>query len=330
MAGPIQLHLDAAKRAPTRMGEEIRRGLQAELPTLPSKYFYDDRGSELFELITQLPEYYQTRTEEALLAQVADDVVGRVAPRELVELGSGAGRKIGLLLMAMARARRAARLTMFDINAKFVADSVRMLQARFPHVPVRGLTGDFTGDLTALGPGGDRLAVLFAGTIGNLHPHEVPGFLSRVAGQLRPGDAFLVGVDVVKDPARLHAAYNDAAGITAAFNRNILSHLNAALGADFEPEAWAHVAFWDARREWIEMRLRATRMCRVRIPGARYERTFAAGDEIRTELSCKYTSASFARLLPGTNLVLEQWFTDPEQLFALALLRRNQIPLRLA
>jgi len=328
MAEPTQVLFHSAPLA--GMAADVRHGLSERLPSLPSKYFYDDHGSELFEQITRLPEYYQTRTEEALLARIADDLMGRQSASELVELGSGAGRKIAALLEAMARAGRAVRLTLFDINARFVAESARVLAARYPEVPVRGVTGDFGGDLSALGAGGGRLAVLFAGTIGNLHPDEVPGFLARVAAQLEPGDGFLVGVDVVKDQGRLEAAYNDAAGVTAEFNRNMLRHINRELGADFVLDAWEHVAFYDAANAWIEMRLRTVADCRVRIPAARFERTFRAGDEIRTELSCKYARGTFARLLPGTGLVLDEWYADGENLFALALLRRVLSPLRLA
>jgi len=320
MADPTRLRQQAVPTA--RMAREVREGLLAERPWLSSKYFYDDRGSELFEAITRVPEYYQTRTEEALLERVAPDVVARVQPRELVELGSGAGRKIGLLLDAMSAAGVAPRVRMFDINAAFVADSVERLAARYPRADIRGLAGDFMDDLAALGPGGGRLAVLFAGTIGNLHPSEVPGFLARVARQLAPGDGFLVGVDLVKDVARLEAAYNDADGITAEFNRNVLHHVNAALGGDFVPDAWEHVAFYDTANAWIEMRLRATAACRVRVAAAGVDRRFRAGDEIRTEISCKYTRSSFARLLPGTGLMLDRWYFDDDRLFTLALLRR--------
>lgn len=315
--------VEAARHARTaRMAQEVRAGLTAPRPWLPSKYFYDDRGSRLFEAITALPEYYQTRTEERLLETVAADVIARTRPVELVELGSGAGRKIGLLLEAMLRARRPARCRLFDINALYLTESVRRLAGRFPDVDVRGVVGDFTEDLSALGPGGGRLAVLFAGTIGNLHPDDVPAFLGRVSAQLEPGDGFLVGVDLVKDVARLEAAYNDAAGVTAEFNRNILRHVNAALGADFDPDAFAHVAFYDRDCAWIEMRLAVTRVSHVRIPAAGLVLDFAPGDEIRTEISCKYTCQSFAALLPGTGLAIESWYTDPERLFALALLRR--------
>jgi L-histidine N-alpha-methyltransferase len=316
-------HIEVARRAAarrSRMALEVRAGLAADPPTLPSKYFYDDRGSRLFETITTLPEYYQTRTEERLLETVADEVVSAVRPHELVELGSGAGRKIRLLLEAMRRAGLASRCVMLDINELFLADSVRRLEGEFPGLKVRGILGDFTEDLPLLGPGGRRLVVLLAGTIGNLHPEEVPAFLTRVAAQLSPGDGFLVGLDLVKDPGRLEAAYNDAAGVTAEFNRNILRHINSELGADFDPGAFAHVAFYDPRRAWIEMRLQATRLMHVRIPAAGLTLELGPGDEIRTELSCKYTRESFSSKLDGTGLRLQAWFTDGERLFALALL----------
>jgi L-histidine N-alpha-methyltransferase len=305
------------------MADEVRRGLTAPLRSLPSKYFYDDRGSRLFEAITALPEYYQTRTEERILEAVADQVVARTRPRELVELGSGAGRKIGLLLEAMDRSQRAERLVLLDINRRFVKQAARRLGARYPGLLVRGLVADFTEDLSMLGPGGGRLVVFFAGTLGNLSQDEARRFLARVARHLEPGDALLVGADLVKDRGRLEAAYNDATGVTAEFNRNLLRHLNRALGADFEPDAFEHVAFWDEARQWIEMRLRASRACRVTIPAAELTVEFDAGEEIRTEISCKYTCQTFRALLPGTGLALGAWFTDPDRLFALALLERT-------
>lgn len=319
-------HIESARgdeERTARMVEEIREGLTARPRWLPSKYFYDDRGSRLFEEITALPEYYQTRTEERLLASVASNVVERVQPAELVELGSGAGRKIRLLLAAMARAGRLERCVLLDINARYLADSTRALAADFPGLSVRGVVGDFLDDLDLLGPGGGRLAVFFAGTIGNLHPRQVPPFLRGMAACLAPGDGFLVGLDLVKDVARLEAAYNDAAGVTAEFNRNILRVLNAGLGADFEPEAFEHVACYDPANAWVEMRLRSARLQRVRIPAARLDLAFEAGEEIRTEISCKYTRASFEALLRGSGLALDRWYADPENLFALALLMRS-------
>ena len=307
----------------TRMATEVRAGLQTRPRSLPSKYFYDDRGSELFEAITRLTEYYQTRTEEALLASVADDLIAWTQPEELVELGSGAGRKIVLLLEAMRRAGLPRRIMLFDINASFLRQAATRLQRVDPAVDVRGAVGDFTADLAALGDGSGRLAILFGGTIGNFHPVDATAFLRRLARQLTPGDRFLVGVDVVKNRDRLEAAYNDAAGVTAEFNRNILHHINRKLDADFDVESFEHVAFWDAKRQWIELRLRAVKHLRVHIKAARLDVKFAAGDEIRTEISCKYTRRTFGERLLGTGFMLERWLTDPENLFALAVLRKT-------
>lgn len=304
------------------MAAEVRESLTATPPWLPCKYFYDDRGSALFEEITGLPEYYQTRTEERILEAIADEVVRRARPRELVELGSGTGRKIRLLLDAMRRAGSCERCLLLDINETFLAESCRRLAADYPGLAVLGIVGDFTRDLQALGPGGGRLAVFFAGTIGNLHPDEVPPFLARLARRLEPGDSFLLGVDLVKDESRLHAAYNDAAGVTARFNLNILQVVNDRLGADFDLAGFEHVAFYDRENAWIEMRLRARRDCRVRVPAAGLDLRFRRGDEVRTEISCKYTRASLEALLPGTGLHVEGWFTDPEELFAMVLLGR--------
>jgi L-histidine N-alpha-methyltransferase len=325
MAVPNRL-VEPPRRLPdavARMAAEVRAGLLAHPRTLPSAYFYDDRGSELFEEITRLPEYYQTRTEEALLASLADELIDRTRATELVELGSGAGRKVRLLLDAMRRAGRSRRLTLFDINGSFVRQAIARLHVWDPAVALRGVVGDFMADLGALGSGGGRLAILFGGTIGNVHPDGVPAFLRRVAAQLAIGDHFLVGVDLVKDRARLEAAYNDAAGVTAEFNRNLLRHVNHALGGTIDVAAFAHVAFWNPRRRWIEMRLRATRPVRARIAAAQLAVHFEPGDEIRTEISCKYTRRTFNARVRGTGLVLDRWFTDPERLFALVLLRRT-------
>ena len=313
----------APKEAFAAMAAEVREGLSRRpLPELPCKYFYDERGSELFERITGLPEYYPTRTETAILEAHAVEVVDAVGPRELAELGSGAGHKIRLFLDAMRSRRSLESVVLLEINEGYLRESVDRLQDDFPEARVRGIVGDFLHDLPALGPGGGRLLLFLAGTLGNLHPDDLPAFFRATAAVLAPGDGFLVGVDLVKDPARLHAAYNDSAGVTAEFNLNILCVLNDRLGADLDPAAFEHVAFYDAERQWVEMRLRARRAVRARVPGAGVEIALAAGEEIRTELSCKYTRDSFSSRLPGTGLLLDRWMTDPDGLFASALLRR--------
>jgi L-histidine N-alpha-methyltransferase len=312
------------KEAFAAMAAEVREGLSRRpLPELPCKYFYDERGSELFERITGLPEYYPTRTETAILEAHAAEVVDAVAPRELAELGSGAGHKIRLFLDAMRSRRSLESVVLLEISEGYLRDSVERLRADYPEARVAGIVGDFVHDLPALGPGGGRLLLFLAGTLGNLHPDDVPAFFRAAAAVLAPGDGFLVGVDLVKDPERLHAAYNDSAGVTAEFNLNILCVLNDRLGADLDPAAFEHVAFYDAERQWIEMRLRARRPVVARVPAAGVEIALAAGQEIRTELSCKYTRDSLSSRLAGTGLLLERWTTDPEGLFAFALLRRT-------
>ncbi len=312
----------SAEAEAARMAAEVREGLSRRpLPTLPSKYFYDERGSALFDEITRLPEYYPYRTEETILREIAGEVVARVRPRELVELGSGLGIKTRLLLDAMRREWLLDRCTLLDISEEALLASASALAAAYPGLSVTGIVGDFLEDLGELGPGGSRLVLFLAGTIGNLHPDEVPDFFVRLARGLAPGDGVLVGVDLVKDERRLHAAYNDAAGVTAEFNRNVLRVVNRGLSGDFDPEAFQHVAFYDRERAWIEMRLRATRDVRVHLPGAGLDLTLSRGDEIRTELSCKYTRESFASRLPRSGLAIEGWYTDGEGLFASVLLR---------
>jgi L-histidine N-alpha-methyltransferase len=308
--------------AESAMAREVRAGLLQPLPELPSKYFYDDRGSRLFEEITRLPEYYPTRTEISILERVAPEVVSLSLPREVVELGSGAGRKIRLLLDA-AWPAGTRRLVFFDINEAFVRDSLARLRAVYPGLLGRGIVGDFSLGLSPLGPGRGRLLLFLGGTIGNFHPSAVPSFFADAAQRLAPGDAFLLGVDLVKDIGRLEAAYNDTRGVTAEFNRNILRVVNRRLGANFAPEAWEHVAFFDRERSWIEMRLRASSPQRVTVPAADVEMSLAKGAEIRTEISCKYTRKTLEPLLEGSGLRLERWMTDDERLFALAFLRRE-------
>jgi len=303
--------------------EELRQALGGTLPAIPSRFLYDDQGSELFEQITALPEYYQTRTELAILESQADRIIADADPLHLGELGSGAGRKIGLLVEAAQRHRRCKSLTLLDINASFLQASVKELQLEYPEVRVYGSVGRFTTDLDRLGRGGRRLIALFGGTIGNFPPDQTVPFLQHLASITGPTDSLLIGFDLVKDPGVLEAAYNDSQGVTAAFNRNILRVFNRATGATFDPDAFEHVAFYDADNAWIEMRLRATRQTRATLPAIGWSRTLAPGDQVRTEISCKYTRERVQIYAKAAGLGLAGWYTDEQERFALGLLRRR-------
>jgi L-histidine N-alpha-methyltransferase len=246
-----------------------------------------------------------------------------VRPRRLVELGSGAGRKIRLLLDAWQARGGGESCTLLDVNQSFLDASVAALRASYPGLVFRGVLGDFTTDLPALGPGGGRLTVFFAGTVGNLYPDERRAFFAEIARSMAPSDALLLGADLVKDHAVLTAAYDDPEGVTAAFNRNALSVLNRRFGADFDPEAFAHVALYDADNAWIEMRLRAERAVVVHLAGLDLRLELPAGAEIRTEVSCKFTRASLTAAAGEAGLAIAGWYTDPEERFALALVRRG-------
>jgi L-histidine N-alpha-methyltransferase len=316
----IEVHGEVAESRDVE-ARAVWDGLMQPLPAINPKYFYDDRGSELFERITQLPEYYQTRTELAMLERLANEIAGRARPHELVELGSGAGRKVHLLLNAIRDHGLLTTCVLLDVNTLFLRESAQRLAADYPEMLVRGVQGDFTRDLGAIGPGAPRLFILLAGTIGNLSPSELGPFLATVRSAMVADDRFLVGLDLVKDPARLEAAYNDAAGVTAEFNRNILSVLNSRFATDFDPSAFEHRAFWDPEHRWIEMRLRAIRPVTVTMKGEDRVLRLEAGSEIRTELSCKFSRESLGRTLDAGGFRLDGWWTDPAQDFALALLR---------
>ena len=295
--------------------------LLAPSPEINPKYFYDDAGSALFEEITDLDEYYQMRAELALLETIADDIVDRAQPHEMVELGSGAGRKVHLLLDAIQQRGLLTGCTLFDINGSFLVESATRLSSDYPEILVEGVLGDFTRDLDSIGVGQRRLFVFFGGTIGNIEPWSMPEFLQMVRRAMAADDRFLVGLDLVKDAQRLEAAYNDSAGVTARFNRNMLRVLNTRFGTNFDPESFEHRAFWDAEHEWIEMRLRSTRTQSVEMPGDERLLQLARGAEIRTEISCKYTLQSFSTILTEPGLELDRWWRDAQGDFALALVK---------
>lgn len=305
----------------------LREALTRPLPEVPPRYFYDDVGSELFERITGLEVYYQTRTEISILEMFGKTIMERVQPRHIIELGSGAGRKIRLLLDAWNRSDVERTCTMLDINELFLRQSITRLAADYSQIRFRGIVGDFTEGFGDLGTAAEfeRLVVFFAGTMGNFDPQQRRRFLSDLGRAMGPTDSFLVGVDLVKDSARLEAAYDDPEGVTAAFNINMLSVLNRRFAGNFEPSAFRHRALYDRDNAWIEMRLVANRASRVRLGKLDLDLELAEGSEIRTELSCKFTKASLEQNAREAGLSVVGWYSDPESLFALALLRRSEV-----
>lgn len=302
------------------MAADVLEGLTREgLKEIPPKYFYDTRGSEIFDRITRLPEYYPTRCERTILNRRSAEIVGITGARELVELGSGTASKTRALLYAMAAAGTLERYVPVDVSVAVVEQSAAELIETYPGLRVHGLVGDFEIHLDRLPPGECRLLVFLGGTIGNFYPDERGRFFGGIRRMLEPGDHLLLGVDLVKDVELLEAAYNDAEGVTAEFNRNVLHAINRDLRADFDPLDFEHVAFFDPVNSWIEMRLRAMGEQRVRIDGCDLDVVLADGEEIRTEISTKFTPASLAQEFAEADLHLESFFTDPEGLFGLSL-----------
>jgi L-histidine N-alpha-methyltransferase len=294
-------------------------GLTATPKELPPRWFYDERGSELFDRITRLPEYYPTRTERAILTARAGEIAAAAGADVLVELGSGTSEKTRLLLTAMREAGTLRRFVPFDVDPSVLRLAGDALAEEYPGLEVDGVVGDFTRHLGELPTDGRRLVAFLGSTIGNLAPAERAAILADLAATLRPGDSFLLGTDLVKDENRLVRAYDDAAGVTAEFNRNVLLVLNRELKADFDPEAFAHVARWDAEHEWIEMRLRSVRDQQVNVAALDLGVPFAAGEEMRTEISAKFRREGVERELAAAGLAMTRWWTDPAGDFGLSL-----------
>jgi L-histidine N-alpha-methyltransferase len=297
---------------------DVRAGLTRELKELPPKYFYDSRGSELFDRITSLPEYYPSRAEREILNRRAPEIVSETEARELVELGSGTASKTRALLYAMAGAGSLRRYVPFDVDEAVVERCAQELVELYPGLAVHGVVGDFERDLGHIPAGERRLVAFLGGTIGNLYPAERAAFLGRLRRLMGPSDRLLIGTDLVKDRHVLEAAYNDSQGVTAEFNRNVLRVVNEGLDADFEPEAFEHVAFFDEANSWIEMRLRSNGAQTVRIEGASLEVTFDDGEELRTEISAKFTREAVEQELVEAGLRLDGFHTDERALFGLA------------
>jgi L-histidine Nalpha-methyltransferase len=320
----ITIDQPLAEDDPAARRLELADALAATPRRIPSQYFYDDRGSALFEAITELPEYYPTRAEAALLAAVADEVAELAGASTLVELGSGAATKTRLLLDAMERAGSLDLYVPIDVSASTVERAARELVARYPGLSVHGVVGDFLAHLDILpAPDGRRLVIFLGGTIGNLEPPEARAFLTEVAARMRPGEHLLLGVDLIKDRERLVAAYNDAAGVTAEFNLNALAVVNRVLDADFDAARFRHHAPWNEELHRIEMWLVASEPMRVRLAAVDRTLDLAAGEAILTEVSTKYDEALARELLSAAGFSLARWFVADERLFGLALAARR-------
>ncbi|MEU6769719.1 L-histidine N(alpha)-methyltransferase [Streptomyces sp. NPDC046759] len=294
---------------------DVLHGLTVQPKWLPPKWFYDARGSELFEQITELPEYYPTRAEREILATRSDEIAAASGARTLVELGSGSSEKTRYLLDALAPSA----YIPVDVSESALTQAGKALVADHPDLEVHALIADFTAPLTLPTTPGPRLVAFLGGTVGNLLPDERARFLASVRALLAPGDALLLGTDLVKDERVLVRAYDDAAGVTAAFNKNVLTVVDRELGADFDPDAFDHVALWDAEREWIEMRLRSRTAQTVKVPALDLAVDFAAGEELRTEVSAKFRRGGVSKELAAAGLELTHWWTDAQSRFALSL-----------
>jgi L-histidine N-alpha-methyltransferase len=299
---------------------DVLTGLRSEPKWLPPKWFYDKTGSALFEEITRLPEYYPTRAERAILERSASEIITRAGATELVELGSGSSEKTRLLLDQLPA--EGAGYVALDVSETALRQAAAEVSAEYPRLRVEAVRADFEHQLSTVlrqGKSGRRMVAFLGGTIGNLAPAERGRFLAELRAGLAPGDSFLLGADLVKSPELLVPAYDDAAGVTAAFNLNVLEVLNRRLVADFQTADFAHVAIWDAGNAWIEMRLEAVRPVRVRIAELDLELSFAEGEQLRTEISAKFTQPRLEAEFEAAGFTPAGWWTDPDGLFSLSL-----------
>ncbi|MEM9033746.1 MAG: L-histidine N(alpha)-methyltransferase [Actinomycetota bacterium] len=302
-----------------RLIADVIEGLSAMPKTLPPKWFYDERGSQLFDEITRLPEYYPTRAEREILTARAAEIIELAAPDTLVELGSGTAEKTRVLIDRLMTATARPKYVPFDVSPEFLRASAIELVQEYPGLEVEGIVGDFDLHLGQLPIGGRRLVAFLGGTVGNFSPKERSHLLGELVSGLVPGDHLLLGTDLVKDRGRLVAAYDDAAGVTAEFNLNVLRVLARQLDAEVDPDGFEHVAVWDAEEEWIEMRLRARHAQVIRIPDLDLEVSFEAGEEMRTEISAKFRPDGLRDELATAGLELVQLWTDAAGDFALSL-----------
>jgi len=299
---------------------DVLTGLTATPKTLPPKWFYDKSGSGLFEQITRLPEYYPTRAEREILARRGGEIAAASGAETVVELGSGSSEKTRLLLDALRATGTLRRYVPVDVSDSALVDAAAALAREYPGLEVRGLVADFEHHLEVVPHGGKpRIVAFLGGTIGNFEPGPRAEFLAQVRSIMRDGDALLLGTDLVKSPAVLVPAYDDAAGVTAEFNRNVLHVINRELGADFDVAAFTHLAVWDATNEWIEMRLCSAHDQVVRVAALDLDVRFAAGEQLRTEISAKFRRERVEAELGAAGLALREWWTDSAGRFALSL-----------
>jgi L-histidine N-alpha-methyltransferase len=309
----------AADAAVDALRRDVREGLTASPKSLPPKWFYDAKGSDLFDQITRLPEYYPTRAEAAILRARAADIAAESGADTLVELGSGTSEKTRILLDALEQGGSLRRFIPFDVDATILESAGAAIGAEYPGIEIDAVCGDFEEHLGKIPLVGRRLVVFLGSTIGNLTTGPRTQFLAALSDSLQPGDTLLLGTDLVKDVDRLVQAYDDAAGVTATFNKNVLAVVNRELSADFDPEAFDHVARWNADEERIEMRLRARTAQHVRIGDLDLTVDFAAGEEMLTEVSCKFRPEGIAEELAAAGLRRIDWWTDDAGDFGLSL-----------
>lgn len=308
----------------TALEHDVRVGLTAAKPAIPAKWFYDELGSQLFDDITKLDEYYPFRREREILQSRADEIVAVSGADTLVELGSGTSEKSRVLLDAMANAGVLKRYVPFDVSEEMLRQAAAQIAADYDGVAVHGIVGDFDRHIPLVPIGGTGMVAFLGSTIGNFEPASRTRFINDVASALEPGGSFLLGTDLVKDPQRLWAAYNDSQGVTAKFNLNLLTMLNRELNANFDVDAFEHVADWDAVNEWIDIRVRSTKDQEVTIKDLDLSVSFAAGDEIHTEISAKFRLDGVIAELDRAGLETVQQWTDDGGDFGLTLAKKRE------
>ena len=309
----------AADAAEAALRRDVRDGLTGDPKSLPPKWFYDSVGSDLFDQITRLPEYYPTRAEAQILTARAGEIAAASGADTLVELGSGTSEKTRRLLDAMRERGALRRFIPFDVDATVLEAAGAAISDEYPGIEIAAVCGDFEEHLGKIPATGRRLVAFLGSTIGNLTAGPRAEFLSSVAAMMQPGDTLLLGTDLVKDTERLVRAYDDSAGVTARFNLNVLAVVNRELGADFDAAAFTHVARWNAEEERIEMWLRSDRAQRVHIPALELSVDFADGEEMLTEVSCKFRPAGVDAEMRAAGLTRTQWWTDEAGDFGLSL-----------